>query len=258
MGFFSTATSSLFNDAPRKNAGWGTLAGAMTAEQRPLGEQQAGGGFFGVGDYFLKKKAEEDKAAADAATAAAAAKAEDDRKAALGLVDFEKYRSDPTAAMGQLLRNEQKVYEDLYIPVENQLMGMTTYANPNLTRQELMDAIGNGSVNRNDSDYSTETQTRWTSGGPIGHRREISYDVTTPNKGYVQGAMDRAYEGQQRNFQRFGMAPTERQQAAIDVNDSLKRSTAVVDAANRIRQKISAQNDQIMMGASTASQARIQ
>lgn len=98
-------------------------------------------------------------------------------------------------------------------PLEDRLMGMTTYGNANLVNNEINSAIG--------------------------------------TDGYVQRALDSSQGQTNRNFQRYGLAPSARQQAALSSNNTLTRSTSVVNAANNIRQKIRDRNAQIASGVSS-------
>jgi hypothetical protein len=53
---------------------------------------------------------------------------------------------------------------------------------------------------------------------------------------------------QQQNFQRYGIAPTEGQQGYMNRANSLDKSTAIVDSANKIRANIADRNRSIAAG----------
>lgn len=133
------------------------------------------------------------------------------------LINYKQFEEDPATVTAAITRKQWEDYQSRFVPFENRLMGMTSYNNPAIVQQEIRAAIGGA-----DSERPT---------------------------GYVQGALDNAAGQQQRTFQRFGMAPSERQQAAIASQSSLTRSKAVTDAANRIRRNIADRNMQVASGA---------
>lgn len=133
------------------------------------------------------------------------------------LINYKQFEKDPATVTAAITRKQWEDYQSRFVPFENQLMGMTSYSNPAIVQQEIRAAIGG-----TDSERPT---------------------------GYVQGALDNAAGQRQRTFQRYGMAPSARQQAAIGSSDTMSRSTAVVDAANRIRRNISSRNAQVASGA---------
>lgn len=125
-------------------------------------------------------------------------------------VDYEKFKDDPADVTGQLLRNQYTDYMNRYRGAEDSLMAMTTYQNPELVNQEIQQAIGSG--------------------------------------GYVRKALNTAEGIQQRSAARFGAIQDADTQQAVARSNDLNRSMAVVDAANRIRQRLATRNQQIAVG----------
>jgi hypothetical protein len=64
----------------------------------------------------------------------------------------------------------------------------------------------------------------------------------------VNSAFDSSAIQQQRQFSRYGMAPSPDQQAALSRDNSINRSSAIVDAANSIRTNLADRNRQIAVG----------
>lgn len=126
------------------------------------------------------------------------------------LVNYDDFKDDPAKVTAELTRKQWEDYKARFRPVEDRLMYMTTYNNPELVNQEIASAIGTG--------------------------------------GYVHTALNNSASQQQRNFARYGLAPTRAQQTSLDRQNNLSRSTAVVDAANRIRQRITERNQLIATG----------
>jgi len=108
-------------------------------------------------------------------------------------------------------------YQKRFVPIEDELINSTTYANP----QVLTKAIGQG--------------------------REAT------NK-----AFDVAEQTQQRAVGQYGITQDPAQIALRRRMEGLNRSAAVVDAANRIRQRISDRNREITSGAAPSSGIQMQ
>lgn len=135
-----------------------------------------------------------------------------------GLVDTTLFQRDPSAATAALTRAQWADYQQRFQPVETQLMNMTTYSNPEIVGQELGRAIG--------------------------------------EQGYINKAFNTAQTQAVNNTARFGAALTPEQQAARNRQFTMSKSTAVVDAANRIRQKLIDRNQQIAVGATPNAAGR--
>jgi hypothetical protein len=131
------------------------------------------------------------------------------------LVDYEKFKDDPSAVTAQLLRRQYDDYLSRFAPVEQTMYDLTTYRNPGLVGQEIQKAIG--------------------------------------TDGYVSRGLNSMADQQQRSAARLGLSLTAEQRAALDTGNNLARSTAAVDAANNIRRSLAARNDQIMIGATPNS-----
>jgi hypothetical protein len=133
---------------------------------------------------------------------------------ASSIVDVEALKADPTNVLGALTRAQYLSEKAMFEPIEDRLRNMTTYESPEKTALSINDAIG--------------------------------------SNGYVNKALDNSYNQGQRQTSRYGMALNARQQESVDSNAAMKRSTSVVDAANRIRQRLVSRNEQIMLGGSPA------
>lgn len=149
-------------------------------------------------------------------TADAVASVQPPAAQATGLtVDYGAFKDDPAKIIGKLTRAQYDQYLQLFAPVEQQMYDKTTLRNPGLVNSEISKATGAG--------------------------------------GYVNRALDSAAGQQQRSFARYGLTPNAAQQQSIDRNQALTRSTATVDAANRIRQRLGERDEQIMIGATPSS-----
>lgn len=129
------------------------------------------------------------------------------------LVDPGQFAGNPQDTTAALLRMQYADYMDRYRPSEDALMNMTTYDNPELVGQEIDKAIG-----------------------------------TADKSGYVQKAMDTAEATQSYGMRKFGVQQTAETAQATGMKNNLARSTAVVDAANKIRMRQSDRNQQIATG----------
>lgn len=129
------------------------------------------------------------------------------------MVDVEALKSDPATVTAALIRQQSAEYDSTFKPIEDQLLQMTTFKNPELLNKELSGAIGNNGTG-----------------------------------GYINQTLDSVFSAQGRNSSRYGANMTAEQQDALANSNNLKRSTAVVDAATRIRQKLQERDQQIMMG----------
>lgn len=128
-----------------------------------------------------------------------------------GTINYVDFTSDPSGITAALTRQQYQDYMSRFAPIENRLLGMMSYDNPEAVNMEVQSAIGQG--------------------------------------GYVQSALNRN-QGQQRYaFNKLGVDQTAQAKQAMDTSNNLNRSTAVVDAANRIRQKIADRNQMISVGA---------
>jgi hypothetical protein len=117
----------------------------------------------------------------------------------------------------KLTRAQWEDYKRRFVPIENELINSTTYANP----QVLTTAIGQGRDAANQAiNVSEQTQQR-----AVGQ-----YGITQDPS---EIALRRRMEG-------------------------MNRSTAVVDAANRIRQRVSDRNREITSGAAPSSGIQLQ
>lgn len=148
------------------------------------------------------------------------------------MIDYKSFEDDPAKVTAEITRKQWDDYQSRFVPFENQLMDMTSYNNPGIVNQEIRAAIGEGNP----------AQTYRTGRGAI-------FQIPATGRGYVHKALDNAESQQKYQFQRYGMAPTDQQQTAIQSQNSLNRSKTVVDAANRIRRNISDRNMQIASGA---------
>ena len=118
-----------------------------------------------------------------------------------------QFSSDPSTTVGQLTRSQWADYVSRFSPIENQLMGMTTYNSPGLVSSEIAKGV------------------------------EIADNASATATG--MRAMNRS---------QYGLTPRAGQQALEARQDNLTRSTAVVDAANRIRQSLIDRNRAIASG----------
>lgn len=75
----------------------------------------------------------------------------------------------------------------------------------------------------------------------------VSEEVATATN-TANNAMAAAAANQQYAYQHLGMAQTAETQQANTARNSLNTSTAVVDAANKVRQRIADRNQQIALG----------
>lgn len=209
-----------------------------------------GGGIWNGADTLKNEKAEEILTATNAAEAEASSAQTQASLNAMAvkygidpksLINYHDFAGDPAKMTAAITRAELQNNQDTYYPIEDALFNQTSYNNPNIASQGIAEAIGNGSITRNN--FITETTDGWLNTG-VGRKRTSTH----PAGGYVQGALDNAYNQQQRNFQRYGMNASTRQQSAIDNNDTMKRSTAVADAANKVRANIVDRDNQILMG----------
>jgi len=131
------------------------------------------------------------------------------------MVNYADFKDDPAKITSELTRAQYDQYLQLFAPVEQQMYDKTTLRNPGLVNSEISKATGAG--------------------------------------GYINRALDSAAGQQQRSFARYGLTPNAAQQQSIDRNQALTRSTAAVDAANRIRQRLGERDEQIMIGATPSS-----
>jgi hypothetical protein len=111
-----------------------------------------------------------------------------------------------------LTKAQWQDYQRRFVPIENELINSTTYANP----QVLTKAIGQG--------------------------REATNQ-----------AMDVSEKTQQRAVGQYGITQDPAQLTLRRRMEGLNRSAAVVDAANRIRQRVSDRNREITSGAAPSS-----
>lgn len=128
-----------------------------------------------------------------------------------GTINYVDFTADPSGITAALTRQQYQDYMDRFAPIENRLLGMMSYDKPETVNQEVQSAIGQG--------------------------------------GYVQSALNRNQDQQRYAFNKLGVDQTAQGKQAMDINNNLNRSTAVVDAANRIRQKIADRNQMIAVGA---------
>ena len=77
---------------------------------------------------------------------------------------------------------------------------------------------------------------------------DLVNDEVAASTNTVNSAMATAAANQQYAYQHLGMAQTAETQQANTARNSLNTSTAVVDAANKIRQRIADRNQQIALG----------
>ena len=144
------------------------------------------------------------------------------------LVDYQKFADDPAKVTGELTRKQWEDYQNRFVPIENRVMNMTSYNSPWLVTREINQAIGGKVMDLAPGGTGTGSAT-WDSG-------------------YVNRALDASRDSQERSFARYGIAPNAQQRQALDRQSALTQSTAVVDAANRIRQRISERNQSIAQG----------
>ena len=108
-------------------------------------------------------------------------------------VDPNKFKDDPASTVAALTRAQWTDYQQRYAPLENQLMQLTTYT-----------PEGRAALQNNIAKATADADAAFTS----------------------------AAGAQQRNFARYGMAPTADQQAVMNRVNGMARTAAEVDAAN--------------------------
>lgn len=137
-------------------------------------------------------------------------------KAVLPLIDAANAANDPRGTMAQILRGQWTDYETVFKPIKDTLEKYTTYNGNAGIQQELID-------------QGTKANNQ-------------AFDIT-------QGM-------QQRQFAGLGMAPTAREQGALDKAATMNRQLAQADLENQARITQMDLNRQIAAGMPSRSEAQ--
>jgi hypothetical protein len=130
-------------------------------------------------------------------------------------VDYNALKDDPAKVTGALTRAQWDDYVARFLGSEEKLMGMSIYGTSDngkaMIEKEINDAVGAG--------------------------------------GYVSKSLAASRGQSARGMQRFGMAPTVEQKAAVEATTAIDESLAKVDASNRIRESVVDRSNAIATGA---------